>query len=312
MPRKVRVVTTSFHQAGGSASENRDFACWLADAAAAERANLLCLPETFLDVGVPREKRPTVEAIDGPTVGALSERARRHRMWIVAPISVPGADGRILNSAFLLDRDGTIAAHYVKVHPTIGECEDRRMVPGTDTVVAETDFGRLGFAICYDIGWPAHWAALRDQRAELVVWPSAYDGGFPLNAYAWTHGYHVISAVATEHAKIIDPLGRELASTSRWSRLTAATIDLDGEIFHIDDQVERLARLQHDLGARVRVETFTEEHLFRLSSEDDELSLAEIKERYGLENFADYHRRAAAVQDRHRAARESQGIRHAR
>ena len=308
MPRKARVVTSSFHRAGGSVEENRDFACWLADAAAAERADLLCLPETFLDIGIPRERRPTVEALDGPSLTALSERARRHGMWIVAPVSLPGANGRVLNSAVLLDRTGAVAGRYVKVHPTIPECDARRMTPGSEALVVETDIGRIGFAICYDIGWPAHWSALRDAGAEIVVWPSAYDGGFPLNAYAWTNGYHVVSAVATEHAKIIDPLGQELASTSRWARIAAATVDLDAEIFHIDDQVEKLARLQHDLGARVHVQSSTEAHLFRLSSQDETLPLAEIKQRYGLENFADYHRRAAAVQDRHRPL-QSSGLR---
>jgi beta-ureidopropionase len=302
MPRKVRVVTTSFHRAGGSVPENRDFATWLADAAGAEHADLLCLPETFLDVGTPRADRPFVETMSGPTISALSERARRHNMWIVAPISVPDTDGRVLNSAFLLDRQGTVAAQYVKVHPTIGECEVRRFSPGRNALVHETDFGRIGLAICYDIGWPDHWAQLADQGAELVVWPSAYDGGFPLNAYAWSNGYHVVSAVQTEHAKIIDPVGREVGSTSRFSRLAAATIDLEAETFHIDEQTDKLAQIQHDLGSRVQVESYTSEHLFRLSSNDANLPLSEIKQRYGLENFADYHRRAGRVQDHFRSA----------
>ena len=57
--------------------------------------------------------------------------------------------------------------------------------PGTEcATVVETDFGRMGLAICYDIGWPDLWAQLAEQGAELVVWPSAYGGGLPLQAYA--------------------------------------------------------------------------------------------------------------------------------
>ena len=54
----------------------------------------------------------------------------------------------------------------------------RNITPGAVApTVMETDFGRMGLAICYDIGWPDLWTQLREQGAELVVWPSAYGGG---------------------------------------------------------------------------------------------------------------------------------------
>ena len=92
--------------------------------------------------------------------------------------------------------------------------------------------------------------------------------------------------------------------------VTTATVDLEGETFHIDDQVEKLAKIQHDFWSRVKVEAYTSEHVFRLSSLDDALSVGEIKRRYGLENFRDYHRRAEGVQDRCRPV-EATGMRHA-
>ena len=132
-------------------------------------------------------ERPVAERLDGPTITLLSALAREHRLWIVAPISLRTGAGSVENAAVVLDRDGDVAGSYAKVHPTIGECRTREIVPGSHPVVLDTDFGRLGLAICYDIGWPAHWEELKRQGAELVVWPSAYDGGFPLRAYAWSH-----------------------------------------------------------------------------------------------------------------------------
>jgi hypothetical protein len=112
----------------------------------------------------------------------------------------------------------------------------------------------------------------------------------------------VISSVHTEHSRVIDITGQVLAATSRWHRITATTIDLEKELFHIDDQVEKLFRVQQELGHRVGVRALTEEHIFTLESNDPEWPVARIKTHFGLENFRDYHARAQGVQDRHREA----------
>ena len=301
MPRKVRVATTSFYRRGEqTVADNLELAVALVEAAAADRADLVCLPETFLEVGIPRDQVPIAEPIPGPAFEALSALAARHELWIVAPYSVVDEVGTIKNTAAVIGRHGELVERYDKIHPTIKECEQRRITPGAAVSVVETDFGRLGLAICYDIGWPAQWAALAEQGAELIVWPSAYDGGFPLTAYAWLHSYYVVSSVHTEHSRIIDITGQVVASTSRWHRLATATIDLEKELFHIDDQVEKLFRVQQELGHRAEVRALTEEHVFTLESHDPEWPVARIKAHFGLENFRDYHARAQGVQDRHR------------
>lgn len=303
MPRKVRATTASFCRKGDSSIEaNRAFAVTSIEAAAAEQSDLLCLPETLLEIGLPNEDRPFAESIPGPTIDEFSSLAKKHRLWVVAPLSIRTDAGIIENMAVVIDRRGEVRGNYSKVHPTIGECQQRSIVPGSDATVIDTDFGRLGLAICYDVGWPEHWQALADQGAELVVWPSAYDGGFPLQAYAWLHQYYVITSVRTEHSRIIDITGQILASTSRWHRFASKTIDLEKELFHIDDQVEKLMRIQLELGSRAHVEAMTEEHIFTLESHDPAWPVARIKSEYGLESFRDYHRRAEGVQAESRNA----------
>ncbi|MBA2519908.1 MAG: carbon-nitrogen hydrolase family protein [Chloroflexia bacterium] len=301
MPRKVRVATTSFHRRTlPTVADNLELATSLVVAAAADRADLVCLPETFLEVGMPRHQVPVVESIPGQVFDTLAALAARHEIWIVAPYSVADASGAIKNTAVVIGRHGELVERYEKIHPTIKECEQRAVAPGTAIAVVETDFGRMGLAICYDIGWPSQWAALAERGAEVVIWPSAYDGGFPLQVYAWLHSYYVVSAVHTEHARIIDITGQVLTSTSRWHRLASATIDLEKELFHIDDQVEKLFQVQQALGHRVEVRALTEEHIFTVESHDPAWPVARIKADFGLESFHDYHARAESVQNRHR------------
>src|SRR5215213_4284114 len=309
MPRKVRVTTTSFRFPDTRTPEqNREQACAYFEAAGAEGADLVCLPETFLEVGIPGDQVPYAEPLPGPTFDALTRLAQKHRMWVVAGYCVRTEEGLVENSAVVIDRQGQLAARYGKVHPTISECHKRQIAPGSEISVVETDFGRMGLAICYDIGWPDLWAQMKEQGAELVVWPSAYDGGLPLQAYAWTHSYYIVSTVLSEHSRVIDISGAVLASTSRWSRLTTTTIDLEKELLHIAPslgQTEKLFRLQEEMGGRVTMQGFTEENFVTLESNDPAWPVARIKQHYGLLNWQEYHAYATQVQEEHRPARVS-------
>jgi predicted amidohydrolase len=304
MPRKVRVTTTSFAFLGPRSVEgNRTSAAAYVDAAGAERADLVCLPETLLHAGIPRADRPMDETVPGPTFDLLAERARANRVNVVAGLVERRGDRRE-NVAVVIDRDGQLVGRYSKIHPTTTECELQRITPGCQTGLVDLDVGRIGLAICFDVGWPRIWQDLSEGGAELVVWPSAYDGGFPLQVYAWTHFYYVVSSVWGQHSKVIDITGRVLASTSRWNHLTSATIDLEKRVFHIDDQVAKLHEIQTRYGARVTAVGCSEENVFTLESNDPALPLDAIAAEFGLESFRDYHARATLVQDRHRTAPE--------
>jgi predicted amidohydrolase len=299
MPRKIQVATISMPGRQRTTEDNWDYALELLDVACAQHPDLVCLPETMMHVGTQRAEWPKgVETMPGPFIDQLAARARRHNTYIVGSLytHLGGCYG---NRSLVIDRQGEIVDYYDKVHPTMREV-DSGVRPGDQAKVVETDFGKVGLAICYDIGWPDHWAKLAEQGADLVVWPSAYDGGFPLQVYAWSHFYYVVSSVWGLHSKIIDITGQIIASTSQWSRVVSAQIDLEKEVFHIDDQVEKMLRVQGELGDRVRATGYSQENVFTLESNDSEWPLARIKKEYGLENFRDYHARATGVQDRAR------------
>src|SRR5438067_10123221 len=155
MPRKVRVATASFFSSGlRTAAENRADAVAYVAAAGRDGADLVCLPETLLQAGTPRAERPIVEPIPGPTFDALAEAARSSRTNVVAGLCEL-REGRHHNVAVAIDRDGRLVGRYEKIHPTIGECRDQRIVPGRTAGLVDLDIGRVGLAVCYDGGWPA-------------------------------------------------------------------------------------------------------------------------------------------------------------
>jgi hypothetical protein len=108
--------------------------------------------------------------------------ARKHSTYIVCPIA--RADGDLkYNSAVMLDRHGKVLAIYNKLYPVWqSECARLKIQPGEGSVVCQTDFGRVGLSICFDVNWVDQWEQMANRGAELVIWPSAYSAGRTLQA----------------------------------------------------------------------------------------------------------------------------------
>ena len=274
----------------------------LIDAAGAQRADLICLPETFASSGLHSSSvADLAEAIDGPSFAVIAERARANRVNVVAGAYLK-VDGRVDNVAVLYGRDGSLLGTYAKRHPTEGEINGG-VTPGAAAGVFETDIGRIGLAICFDLNWRELWAEMKAQRADIIVWISAYEGGFPLQAYAWMHDVIVVSSVQSYTGKIIDRSGRVLTTTSRWGRLVSADVDLDQRWFHTDGQAEAILAVQQRYGDKVRVETRGEEHLFTIARLDPMLSLDDVVAEMGLVELDAYLARCTAAQVRGRGRR---------
>jgi beta-ureidopropionase len=305
----VRIATTSLATLEGFAPpynltepdphETLERGLNLIDAAGSLNADLVCLPETFVASGLPAARiRDIVEPIGGPTFRALAGRAHRHRINLVAGMHVLEGDV-ISNIAVLYDRAGQLVGSYSKKHPTEGEIAGG-ITPGSKAGVFQTDIGRIGLSICFDLNWHELWDDMKAQGADIVCWISAYEGGFPLQAYAWRHGFTIVSSVQSYTSKIIDRSGRILTTTSRWGRLTSWDVDMDKRWFHTDEQAEKIVAAQMRYGQRVRVETFGEEHMFSIERRDPTLDLNDVVTTLGLVEYSDYIKRCTGAQQAHR------------
>ncbi|MCW8129418.1 MAG: carbon-nitrogen hydrolase family protein [Planctomycetota bacterium] len=299
MPRKAKIVTTTMQGRGGPTVEaNRARMLERLDIACGEKPDLVCLPETFLQQHVGVKTEDVAEPLDGPTLTEAGMRASAHGTYVICPL-LTKRDGRIFNSAVILDRKGKVAGIYDKVQPVTSRadftCMESGVTPGREAPVFELDFGRVGIQICFDLGFPETWASLAERGAELVFWPSAYDGGFPLRLFAYLHQYYVVSAVKSRHAQIINPLGEVLERTDPNLPYAARTIDLDFRVCHLDFHTSMPEQLKKRYGDGVSVRVYTEEGHFIVESNRDDLPMARIAEENGLEPSRTYY-------DRHRSA----------
>ncbi|MBN1808636.1 MAG: carbon-nitrogen hydrolase family protein [Planctomycetes bacterium] len=296
MPRKINVVTVAMaNYRAGSVQGNVDYALGLLDTACRLGPDIVCLPENFATVGIGDPKAEIAQPVPGPITEACSKRAREYSTFVICPLTRLHGD-KAFNSAVIIDRRGEVAGVYDKAHPVTHTDDytgaEHGLTPGPEDVpVFDLDFGRVGCQICFDLGFPETWALLKQKGAEIVFWPSAYDGGRPLWTYAYLHEYFVVSAVRTATSRIVNPQGDVLAATSRRSQVAARVIDLDHIICHADWHVDMPRRLIDRYGTDVSVTVYAEEGHFIVESNSDGLPLSAIVAEFGLEPCRTYHRR---------------------
>lgn len=80
------------------------------------------------------------------------------------------ADGELYNVAYLCKRDGTFDKQY-KLHPTPHEKKDWIMQGGNELKLFQTDFGRVGILICYDVEFPELARLLSEKEMEILLVP---------------------------------------------------------------------------------------------------------------------------------------------
>jgi len=148
--------------------ENVDRALKLLKDCRGQQADLICFPEYFPFSGD----------------AALAQAAKELNAYLVAGL-VEESKGRLYNTATLFDRSGNLVGRQRK--RTLGNLERKGfgVTPGSGFQVFDTDFGRLGMAVCIDFwGQPEAARQLTDQGADLVVNPSI----FPILRGHWPQG----------------------------------------------------------------------------------------------------------------------------
>ncbi|AKM09972.1 carbon-nitrogen hydrolase family protein [Croceicoccus naphthovorans] len=147
-------------------------------------AQMLFTPEMsgLLDRDRKRGSQHIVDENADPVLAAVSDAAKAAGIWVaIGSLAVRGEGERFANRSFLVTPEGKIAARYDKIHMfdvdlDTGESwrESNAYEPGKAVVTAQTPIGRLGLAVCYDIRFPALFAALGDARCDAIALPAAF------------------------------------------------------------------------------------------------------------------------------------------
>ncbi|TYK71015.1 carbon-nitrogen hydrolase family protein [Comamonas sp. Z1] len=247
-----RMGLTQWH-AGRDLDANLKQALQAIHQCAEQGAQLISLPENGLFLGSNAEMRAAALSLDSAPIEALRNAARQ----VGVPVTLGGfknrdSEGRIHNSAIVMDKRGELAGHYHKIHlfdaNVAGQSFEASSVElrGQEPVILNINGVKIGMTICYDVRFPELFRALALQDAQVFLVPAAftYTTGQAhwevlLRARAIENAAFVVASATVRgedptkdafqtwgHAMVVDPWGKVLTDLDSASA-AVQVVDLD-------------------------------------------------------------------------------------
>jgi predicted amidohydrolase len=205
-----------------------------------ERVRLAVLPELWA-AKFNKDKAEKLWEFSQASLRQIASLSKEYEMIIVGSLIEKEASD-YFNTAYVTDASGQEIAKYRKIHLFSMAGENTYFKGGGDTVVADTQLGKLGVMICYDLRFPELARGLALKGVEILVvpaqWPKARLNHWRTLAIARAieNQLFVIACNRTGrdvkeeypgHSLIIDPWGNVLAEGGEEEGSVIAEIDLE-------------------------------------------------------------------------------------
>lgn len=182
------------------------------------------------------------EPLDGPTVQALADHARRLGCHLFMGSFVERRDGRLYNTSVLIGPDGSTLGAYRKIHLFGYQSRERQLLDaGREVTVVDTAMGRVGLCTCYDLRFPELFRRMVDLGAQMFLvtsaWPAARVDAWRLFARARAHENLAFLLACNGcgpsngtplagHSVAVDPMGVVLCEADDQPAVLTCEIDL--------------------------------------------------------------------------------------
>lgn len=223
-----------------------------------------------------------------------AEEARRQKRWIACSTLHIAMDGTLRNACLLYDRSGNLAGEYNKIRLTQGEL-DAGFVPGAGPVTVESEFGRLGFVICFDLNYLELARQYQDLGPNLILFPSLFEGGFLKQVWALVTDATIVCACGEGSASVTDASGTILSASDQADPRLTAEVQLEKILVHQDFQSDTLSSLARTYPQQISQKTIPGLGAVLLESHDPSVSIQQIIEKYHLESRTQYLKRMARL-----------------
>ncbi len=251
--------------------ENIKTASLMINESASKNADFIVLPEMF---NCPYSNDKFIEygeeEKDSYTLNKISALAKRNNVYILAGSIPEKENDKLYNTSYLFDKTGNIIAKHRKMHlfdidvkGKITFKESDVLTAGDSFTLAETEFGKIGIGICYDVRFPELARVMVENGALMLFYPGAFNmttgpahwellfrsraldnqvfcvGVAPaLNMDASYHSFG--------HSIIANPWGEIIAEAGEKEDLIFCEIDLD-EIKKVREELPLLKNKREDL-----------------------------------------------------------------
>ena len=231
-----------------------------------ESPDFVVLPEMFCCPYQTENFPIYAEKEGGPSWQAMSDYAGKYHIYLIAG-SMPEVDeaGNVYNTSYIFDRDGKQIgkhrkAHLFDINVKNGQYfkESDTLTSGDHATVFDTEFGKMGVMICYDIRFPEFARTMVLDGARMIFVPAAFNmttgpahWELTFRARALDNQIYMLGCapardtqagyISWGHSIVTDPWGQVMKQLDEKEGILIEEIDLDRE-----DQIrEQLPLLKH-------------------------------------------------------------------
>ena len=251
--------------------ENIRKATFMIEESKSNNVDFIVLPEMF---NCPYSNDKFIEYAEEEngsfTLNKISELAKKNNVYILAGSIPEKENDRLYNTSYLFDKQGDIVAKHRKMHlfdidvkGKITFKESDVLTAGDNVTIADTEFGKIGIGICYDVRFPELARLMVENGALILFYPGAFNmttgpahwellfrsraldnqvycvGVAPaLNENASYHSFG--------HSIVANPWGEIIAEADEKENLIISEIDLS-EIKRIREELPLLKNKREDL-----------------------------------------------------------------
>jgi len=261
-----------------------------------DKPDLIVVPESCdIPSGLPHDKRlEYLRVRKDQVLNYFAKVAKENDCYIVYSSTRKKDDGTWRNSSVMLDRKGNIAGVYNKNHVVIEENTKSGILYGKDAPIIECDFGRVAFAICFDLNFDELRLKYVKAKPDLIIFSSMYHGGLMQSYWAYSCRAHFVGAVAGLPCQIRNPIGEIVAANTNYFDFVTATVNLDCCLAHLDYNWGRLKAMKEKYGPKVKITDPGFLGSVLIASEDERITVEEMVAEFKIELLDDYMKRALA------------------
>ena len=219
-----------------------------------ENPDFVILPEMFCCPYQTENFPIYAEKEGGPVWQQLSGYAKQYGIYLIGG-SMPekDAEGNVYNTSYIFDREGKQIGKHRKVHLFDIDIKGGQTFKESDTLTAgdsdtvfDTEFGKIGVMLCFDIRFPELSRMMVNDGARIVFVPAAFN--MTTGPAHWELSFRTraldnqiymvgcapardVSAgyISWGHSIVTDPWGRVIDMLDEKKGILLAELDMDYE-----------------------------------------------------------------------------------
>lgn len=148
-------------------------------------ANLMVSSELQISIGAysSEEAVKAVQTIPGPATEMIAQASRKANAYVIFGLAEKDGDDQY-NALAITGPKGNLVTKYRKAH--LFQAENKRFKRGDALCIFNTEFGKIGATICYDIMYPEYFRAIAANRVGVIAHSTAMNSDEITDTFGWS------------------------------------------------------------------------------------------------------------------------------